>query len=49
MRHAPVERRDELEKRAGELSAFYLHGLAPRRAVWRRDTFQTSPHLTQRQ
>ena len=48
-RHAAVERRNQLAELAYELIARHRHGFDTARLEFRRDTFQTSPQLPQRQ
>ena len=48
-RHPPIQRRNELVELPCELVRVYRHGYTPERRTPRRDTFQTSPHFSQRQ
>jgi hypothetical protein len=48
-RHPPIQRCDQLLELAGELVQVHRHGFPPKRRTLRRETFQTSPHFSQRQ
>ncbi len=48
-RHASIERGNEFAELTHDLLARHLHGFAPLRLEFRRETFQISPQLPQRQ
>jgi hypothetical protein len=48
-RHAPIQRLYQLPQLLHQLGITYVHDLTPVRGLRRREAFQTSPQLQQRQ
>jgi hypothetical protein len=49
LRHAAIERGDQLQQFTHDSGSRHRHPYAPRRSVCDRDTFHISPHFMQRQ